>query len=156
MVSRQVVAVRSDSDIYTLADLAGRRVAVQTTTKPEDIFLSHDDSRIPAVGEIFSMQNRELMYPFLSKGYVDAVAAHETAILQCMADYGLEYRVLDEPLLTVGLGVAFAKEDERGLERRFPPCLRKCGKVGRWSRSSGNIWMSRADIWGVETGETQS
>ena len=117
MVSRQVVAVRKDSSIDTLSDLAGKRVAVQSTTKPEEIFLSHADPRIPELREVFSLQNRELIYPFLSKGYVDAIAAHETAILQYMADYGLEYRILDEPLLTVGLGVAFALDDARGLEQ---------------------------------------
>jgi polar amino acid transport system substrate-binding protein len=116
MYSRQVVAVRQDSSIQTLADLAGKRVAVQTTTKPEGIFLSHTDPRIPQVDEVFSLQNRELLYPYLSKGYADAIAAHETAILQCMSDYGLEYRILDEPLLTVGLGVAFSRTDQRGLE----------------------------------------
>ena len=115
MYSRQVVAVRKDSDIDTLDDLAGKRVAVQSTTKPEAIFLSDTDPRIPALDEVFSLQNRELLYPYLSKGYVDAIAAHETAILQCMDDYGLEYRILDEPLLTVGLGVAFARSDDRGL-----------------------------------------
>ncbi len=35
LYSRQVVAVRANSDIHTLADLAGRRVAVQATGKPE-------------------------------------------------------------------------------------------------------------------------
>ena len=116
MYSRQVVAVRKNSDIYSFEDLKGKRVAVQSTTKPESIFLSHTDPRIPEVEEIFSLQNRELIYPYLSKGYVDAIAAHETAILQYMADYDLEYRILDEPLLTVGLGVAFSKKDDRGLE----------------------------------------
>ena len=48
MYSRQVVAVRTDSDIYTLADLAGKRVAVQSTTKPEEIFLNGTD---PFTGE---------------------------------------------------------------------------------------------------------
>ncbi len=117
MVSRQVVAVRRDSDIYAFSDLAGKRVAVQSTTKPEELFLSHADPRLPALREVFSLQNRELIYPFLSKGYADAIAAHETAILQYMSDYHLEYRILDEPLLTVGLGVAFARDDTRGLER---------------------------------------
>ena len=101
MLSRQVVAVRRDSDIYALSDLAGKRVAVQSTTKPEELFLSHADPRLPALREVFSLQNRELIYPFLSKGYADAIAAHETAILQYMSDYRLEYRILDEPLLTV-------------------------------------------------------
>ena len=36
--SRQVVAVRQDSDIQSLGDLAGHRVAVQISSKPEEIF----------------------------------------------------------------------------------------------------------------------
>lgn len=119
MYSRQVVAVRKDSGIYSLSDLAGKCIAVQSTTKPEELFLSHTDPRIPAPDEVFSLQNRELLYPYLSKGYADAIAAHETAILQCMADYGLELRILDEPLLSVGLGVAFARSDDRGLAQKL-------------------------------------
>ena len=119
LYSRQVVAVRQDSDIQTLADLAGKRVAVQSTTKPEELFLVHTDPRIPRVAEVFSLQDRELIYPYLSKGYADALAAHETAILQCMSDYSLDYRILDEPLLTVGLGVAFARTDQRGLDKEL-------------------------------------
>ena len=137
MVSRQVVAVRSDSDIYTLADLAGRRVAVQTTTKPEDIFLLRTDARIPKPVEVFALQNRELIYPFLSKGYVDAIAAHETAILQCMSDYHLEYRILDEPLLKVGLGVAFARDDNRGLEQALSATFEQMRADGTLERIIG-------------------
>lgn len=134
MYSRQVVAVQKDSDIQTLADLAGKRVAVQTTTKPEELFLSHTDPRIPQVQEVFSLQNRELLYPYLSKGYADAIAAHETAILQCMSDYELEYRILDEPLLTVGLGVAFSRRDTRGLEKELSQtfsAMRQDGSLAR-------------------------
>ena len=119
LYSRQVVAVRQDSDIQTLSDLAGKRLAVQSTTKPEELFLAHTDPRIPRVAEVFSLQDRELIYPYLSKGYADALAAHETAILQCMSDYSLDYRILDEPLLTVGLGVAFARTDQRGLDKEL-------------------------------------
>lgn len=117
MASRQVVAVNPDSDIYTLADLKGQDVAVQTTTQPEQIFLSHKDSRIPEIDSLLSLQNRELIYPLLSKGYVDAIAAHETAIRQYMSDYDITYRILEEPLSVVGLGVAFAREDTRGIDK---------------------------------------
>ena len=117
MISRQVVAVRAESGIYSLQDLKDRRIAVQSTTKPEEIFEKHEDSRIPELEEVISIQNRELLYPFLSKGYVDAIAAHETSILQGMKDYGLEYRILDEPLLIVGLGVAFSLNDDRAFEQ---------------------------------------
>lgn len=119
MISRQVVAVRKDSDIYALEDLEGKRIAVQSTTKPEEIFTSHTDERLPKIQELFSLQNRELIYTFLSKGYADALAAHETAILQCMSDYNLEYRILEEPLQIVGLGVAFSNKDDRGLEKEL-------------------------------------
>lgn len=39
LYSRQMVLVQADSDIATLADLAGKRVAVQATSKPETVFL---------------------------------------------------------------------------------------------------------------------
>ncbi len=115
MVSNQVVAVAEDSNIYTLADLEGKKIAVQSTTKPEGVFMGRRDSRIPEIAQLISLEKRELMYTFLSKGYVDAIAAHETAILQYMKDYNVTYRILPEYLMTVGIGVAFAKDDDRGI-----------------------------------------
>ena len=123
MVSRQVVAVMPGSDIETLADLAGKTVAVQATTKPEVLFLDGGDPRIPEIRALLSMQKRELIYTYLSKGYADAVAAHETSILQFMSDFGIEYRILDEPLQVVGLGVAFALNDDRGLDTALNAAL---------------------------------
>ncbi len=98
-------------------------VAVQATTKPEALFLDGGDPRIPEVRALLSMQKRELIYAYLSKGYADAVAAHETSILQFMSDFGIEYRILDEPLQVVGLGVAFALNDDRGLDTALNAAL---------------------------------
>lgn len=116
MRSRQVVAVMPDSDITSLSELEGKTMAVHATTEPEALFLHPDEYGLPQLRELISLQNRELMYPFLSKGYVDAIGSHETSILQYMADYGVELRILDQPLLTVGLGAAFDLHDERGLD----------------------------------------
>lgn len=130
MVSRQVVAVRMDSNIWKLSDLEGKKIAVQSTTKPEELFKNYQENQLPHLRELISVQNRELIYPFLSKGYVDAVAAHETAIIQYMEDYGVEYRILEEPLQTVGLGVAFDKKDSRGIDKelsRVFECMREDG-----------------------------
>ena len=110
LYSRQVVAVRSDSDIRTLQDLAGKVVAVQSTTKPEELFLNAEQNGLPRLRRLYSLQNRDLLYTTLLKGYADALAAHESAIRQFMKDYSVEYRILDEPLMTARLGVAFAKE----------------------------------------------
>ena len=134
MMSYQVVAVRQDSDIDSLADLEDKIVAVQSTTKPEELFTLRTDSRIPRIRELFSLQNRELIYAFLSKGYADAVAAHEIAILQYMKDYQLEYRILEEPLLTVGIGVAFSKDDDRGLEAELTATFREMQADGTTAR----------------------
>lgn len=130
MFSRQVVAVKKDSKIFKLADLKGKTVAVQSTTKPEELFLDYAQNRLPKLDELITLQNRELIYPFLSKGYVDAVAAHETAILQCMKDYDLEYRILDEPLQTVGIGVAFSLKDNRGLDKKLTSVFQEMKKDG--------------------------
>ena len=119
MISRQVVAVAEDSKIYTLQDLEDKTIAVQVTTKPEGILLRHEDARIPQVRNVLSLQNRELIYTMLDKGYVDAIAAHETSILQYMSDYKESYRILEEPLLVVGLGAAFSLNDDRGIEQEL-------------------------------------
>lgn len=125
MLSRQSVAVDKNSDIYKLEDLEGKTVAVQTTTKPEELFLNYEENHLPKLKNLFSMQNRELIYPSLTKGYVDAVAAHETSIIQYMKDFDVEYRILDEPLMTVGLGVAFDKEDDRGLDQELSKTMQE-------------------------------
>ena len=119
MVSRQVVAVNADSSIQSLRDLAGKTVMVQSTSKPESIFLSGSDPRIPQTVEVFSIEDRSVQYAMLACGYVDAIAAHETAILQYMKDSNAAFRILEEPLLVTGLGVAFAKNDSRGLDHQL-------------------------------------
>lgn len=48
MASRQVVAVMPGSDIETIADLEGRTLAVQSTTKPEELFLTDASPARPA------------------------------------------------------------------------------------------------------------
>ena len=119
LYSRQVVAVRSDSDIHTLQDLTDKVVAVQSTTKPEELFLNAEQNGLPRPRRLYSLQNRDLIYTTLIKGYADALAAHESAIRQFMKDYSAEYRILDEPLMTAQLGVAFAKDRSDDLPQQL-------------------------------------
>ena len=123
MKSSQVVAVNPDSDIYTLSDLKDKTIAVQSTTKPEDILRSHD-SRIPSLRKVFSVQERDLIFILLSKGYVDALAAHDTSINEFAAETGLEFRILEEPLMSVELGAAFSNSDTRGLDVELTKTLK--------------------------------
>lgn len=129
MKSHQVIAVNSESNIHQLSDLEGKVIAVQSSTKPEDIFRRHGDG-IPHFRRILSMKNRDLLFTFLKKGYVDAIAAHDTSIDQFMADFGVTYRILDVPLLTVGLGVAFDNQDTRGIPMELNRTLQDMKKDG--------------------------
>ena len=123
MKSRIVIAVNKDSNIYTIEDLWDKTVAVQTASKPEEMFLNMADSKIPRIRSLLSMKNRELTYPMLSKGYADALAVNEVIINQYMKDYNMQFRILEESLDTVGLGVAFDKNDTRGIDRRLTDIL---------------------------------
>ena len=129
MKSNQVVAVNPNSNIYTLSDLEGKTIAVQSTTKPEDILRSHD-SRIPPLRKVISVQERDLIFILLSKGYVDALAAHDTSISEFSKESGLEFRVLEEPLMSVDLGVAFANSDTRGLNTELTQILNEMQQDG--------------------------
>ena len=119
MVSRQVIAVNAASDIYAMSDLNGKVIAVQSTGKPEEIFLQGEGADIPQFEDIISLEDRGVQYAALDCGYVDAIAAHETAILQYMTDYDAGFRILDEPLLITGIGVAFSLKDDRGLAQEL-------------------------------------
>lgn len=123
MKSRIVIAVNKDSDIYTIEDLWDKTVAVQAASKPEEMFLNMADSKIPRIRSLLSMKNRELTYPMLSKGYADALAVNEVIINQYMKDYNMQFRILEESLDKVGLGVAFDKNDTRGIDRRLTDIL---------------------------------
>ena len=130
MVSRQVVAVNRHSDIQAIEDLAGRSIAVQATTKPEELFLTRPTDDIPEVKAVFSLEDRSVQYAALESGYVDAIAAHEEAITQYMEDYGADFRFLDPPLLTTGIGVAFSDNDTRGLAEELTKTLAEMRQDG--------------------------
>ena len=151
MVSRQVVAVNADSSIQSLGDLAGKTVMVQSTSKPESIFLSGSDPRIPQTVEVFSIEDRSVQYAMLACGYVDAIAAHETAILQYMKDNNAAFRILEEPLLVTGLGVAFAKNDSRGLDHQLNDTFAQMREDGTLERIVGKYLEHASQYLEVDT-----
>lgn len=123
LYSRQVVAVRTDSGIQTLADLAGRRVAVQATGKPESIFLTSDAPGIAQVEAVYSFSTMDEVYACLRKGYADAIAGHENALGLFLASSPGSYRMLDETLDVSQLGVAFQKDTHQELAQALTQTL---------------------------------
>lgn len=146
MISRQVVAVNEKSDIHTMRDLAGKTIAVQSTSKPEEIFLNRPSANIPEVKEVFSLEDRSVQYAALDSGYVDATATHEMAILQYMKDYGADFRILDEPLLITGIGVAFSNNDHRGLADELTETFTQMRQDGTMLRLVG-AYLEHPEIY---------
>ncbi len=155
MVSRQVVAVNANSDIYSLSDLEGKVIAVQTTTKPEEIFLNHLDSRVPELKNVISTDTRNVQYAALDCGYVDAIASHEAAIMQYMKDYGASFRILDEALFTTGIGVAFSKNDTRGLAEQLTEIFKEMRNDGSMKEIVGKYLDDPESFLEVESLENE-
>lgn len=130
MYSRQVVIVQADSDIRTLADLNDKRIAVQTSSKPEELFLKHQVPGVEQVDSVYCFANTVDVFAALDKSYVDACAGHETAYRSFMGGRSGQYRVLDQELLRVGLGVAFYKGDDTGRAEALSDVLRELKEDG--------------------------
>ena len=129
MYSRQVVAVRADSDIQSLSDLAGKRIGVQATTKAESLFLGEISSLLPEVKQVNSFETTEDMFAALRKGYVDAVAGHEALVAKWTKLDESGYRVLSESPYSSELGVAFAADPNSGRYEAGRNDWPRCRKI---------------------------
>ncbi len=116
--SRQVVAVAKDSCIKKIADLEGKRVAVQMTSKPDEIFSGKisGQSDIPALKALNCFTDMAHVFAAISDDYVDAIAGHEEAFLAYMQSSTVQLKILSEPLLEVQVGVAFLKGKETNAD----------------------------------------
>ena len=129
--SRQVVVVPADSSIRTLADLEGKRVAVQATSKPDEIFSLGSDPRIPQVKNLYCFPSNDDVFAALRKNYVDAIAGHLNAMEIRMREYPEgTYRILEETLLEVQLGAAFSKDMHKETAEKLTQTLTRMTEEG--------------------------
>ena len=142
MVSRQVVAVNENSNIKKLSDLSGKVIAVQASTKPEDIFLNRMNPAIPLVKDVYSLENRKLLFTSLGKGYVDAIAGHENAMNVFVQSNEEHFGVLREELSVSELGIAFSLDNDSGIDKKLTGVLNEM-------RADGTI-QSIAEKYGVD------
>ena len=107
------------------------------------------DSSIRTLGDLAG--KTIVQYAMLACGYVDAIAAHETAILQYMKDNFVEFRILEEPLLVTGLGIAFAKNDSRGLDSQLNAVLAQMRTDGTLEQILGRYLEHASQYLEVDT-----
>ena len=146
MISSHAVAVAKESNIYHLADLKDKVVAVQVTTQPEKIFLQNKDKRIPPVRQVVTVDGGDILYSMLVNSRVDAIAGHREAIEQYAKDYGKDYRILEEPLLQSHIGVAFYKDDQRELVNKLSDALEDMESDGTLAKIASK-YLSDVDYY---------
>lgn len=117
-----------------MADLAGKRIGVQATTKGEGLFLGKIPSDLPAAGQVSSFATTEDMFAALRKGYVDAVCGHEALLAGWIDTETIAYRLLDESPMKSELGVAFAKGTHAELSAALTQTLEQMQYEGTTGR----------------------
>lgn len=124
LYSRQVAMVRSESNIFKLKDLDGRWIAVQSGSKPEELLTKQEDENLPKAEKIFCFGEMDEVFAALRKGYVDACAGHENALIKYRDSApSKEYRILEDEILTSKLGVAFDLEASEQLVHQLQNAL---------------------------------
>lgn len=106
LFSDQVVMVKEDSDIYSLADLKNKIVAVQATSKAEWAFAHNEE--LDGIRYLYTFSTITEVFNSLQRGYADAIAGHGLA-LKTLVNGSDKYRFLDESIMTSKLGIAFKK-----------------------------------------------
>ncbi len=123
LYTRRVLAVRTGSDIKTIADLKGKTIAVQANSMMEKIFLENMNPDIPSDYKLATYHTVEEAFTALRKGYADAMGGHEAALRQYTSEYPEDYRYLNISLYRSRIGVAFAKDGDTELAEKLTQTL---------------------------------
>ncbi len=142
LYSRQVIVTRRDSGIYTKADLDGRVMAVMSSTRPETYILNNEPGA-PALANMLTFPTMSEAFVALRRRLADATAGHEATMKKFIQEVPGDYRILDEALVSVKLGVAFPlKFGDSGLVKRLQAVVDAMTKEG--------FVAAAADRWGLD------
>ena len=130
LYTRRVVVVPEESEIMQLSDLKHKSVAVQANSTSEAVFLNETATELSQVDQIYSYRTLGQAFTALRKGYVDAVAGHEAALLIYTQEYPDQYRYLNLSVERSKLGVAFSKEGDAALAEELTRTLHEMTEDG--------------------------
>jgi polar amino acid transport system substrate-binding protein len=128
MANQQVFVVRDDSNISTLADLAGKTIAVQKESSAEAALADKADLAATFGGYI-KAADYNTAFLDLQQGAVDAVAMDEIVARYQIEKRGEKFSVLDEVLAAEEYGVGFLLGNE-ALRDRVENTLKEMANDG--------------------------
>lgn len=131
LYSQRVVIVKSESDIHTLKELDGKRIAVQLGSASEGIILEKDGTEgFPNLEQISVFESLGEAFTALKNGYADAAAGQEAALGVYADEYPGDYRYLDMSIQSERLGAAFSKNAADDMVNRFNDVLNEMTEDG--------------------------
>lgn len=134
MANRQVIVVRNDSDIKSIADLAGKKVAVQLDSSGQSAL---EASEIAAsIGEIIKLEEYLTALMDVEAGNVDAVVIDEVVASYTILQNNKPLTILaDEPLASEEYAIGF-KKDNTDLRNKVNDALIELAKDGTLAQIS--------------------
>lgn len=116
MLNAQVVVVRADSGITSLADLAGKAVTTQTDSAAQEVLEGDQADLTATFASLETIGDYNTAFLNLESGAVDAVACDLSIAAYQLASRPDVFLQLDEDLSTEHYAVGFKKGDDATAE----------------------------------------
>lgn len=129
MNNQQVLVVLADSSYNTMADLAGKTVALQGASSAADALNSNADFK-KSLKKVIELDDNALCLMDLQAKQVDAVVMDEVVARYNIQIKGDKFKVLEEALGAEEYGIGFRKADEQ-LMNKVNDTLKEMAKDGK-------------------------
>lgn len=140
MKNRQVVVVRGDSNITSLADLSGKILGLQAGSSAADALDSSADFKA-SLGEVVKLSDNVTAFMELEGKTCDAILLDEIVANYYITQNGGDFKVLDESLADEEYGVGFRKADQ-ALCDEVNKYLKAMAEDGTLAKISGT-WFGK-------------
>lgn len=140
MQNRQVVIVRGDSDIKTLADLKGKTLCLQAGSSAADALAANADLKA-SLKEVVELSDNVTAFMELEGKTSDAILMDEIVAAYYITQNKKDYRILDESLADEQYGVGFRLGDQT-LRDEVNSQLKAMSADGTLAKIS-NTWFGK-------------
>jgi polar amino acid transport system substrate-binding protein len=140
MKNRQVIVVKADSAIATLADCKDKNLGVQAGSSAVDALDDKTDFK-SSLKNVVEFKDNMTALMDLEKGGVDAVLMDEIVARYYITSENKAYKVLDESLAEEEYGIGFRLNDA-ALKNKVQETLNAMAKDGKLAEIS-NKWFSK-------------
>ena len=148
------VLVHDDSGIYSFKDLQSRKVCMQRSSQPEKWFTSAPLSvnpKKPHVADLLMFSTPEEAITAFEQKACDAVSGYQ-GLLSALSRNIANTRLLNESIMTVGIGVAFYKNGNLILAEALDRTLRQMKNDGFIQKTAEKYGLS----YQAPTGQVRS